>query len=110
MTKNVDFTYNLVAENPNSTVVATYPPGQAGEVREKRTEYYQSEDRLEKAFIAQLQSQAYEYLPVTDEEALKNNLRTQLEKLNNFTFSDNEWQQFFVSELANPNQGRYKQL
>ncbi|MGR3178579.1 MAG: type I restriction endonuclease subunit R [Candidatus Anammoxibacter sp.] len=105
MTKNVDFTtYNLVAENPNSTVVATYPPKNMGKVREKRDEYYQSEAALETAFIEQLKTQAYEYLPITNEDALKINLRTQLEKLNNFTFSDNEWQQFFVSELANPNQ------
>jgi len=96
--------YNLVAENPHSTVVAKYPPEQIGEVREKRSEFYQSEAQLEKAFIAQLQEQAYDYLPITDEDSLKNNLRTQLEKLNNFTFSEREWEQFFVSELANPNQ------
>lgn len=104
MTKNIDYQYNMVAENPHSTVVAKYPPADIGEVRGKRAEYYQSESQLEKAFIGQLQSQAYEYLPITDEDALKNNLRLQLEKLNNFTFSEREWEQFFVSELANPNQ------
>ena len=104
MTKNIDYQYNLVAENRHSTVVAKYPPENVGEVRGKRAEYYQSEAQLEKAFIEQLQSQAYEYLPITNEDALKTNLRTQLEKLNNFTFSDKEWSQFFTSELANPNQ------
>ena len=98
-----DFTYNLVAENPNSTVVAKYPLESSG-VREPRATDYQSEDQLEKAFIKQLQSQAYEYLPITDEDALKNNLRKQLVKLNSFTFSDDEWEQFFAGELANPNQ------
>lgn len=100
----VDYSYNLVAENRHSTVVAKYPPENVGEVREKRAEYYQSEAALETAFIEQLKTQAYEYLPITNEDALKTNLRTQLEKLNNFTFSDKEWSQFFTSELANPNQ------
>ena len=99
-----DFTYNLVAENRHSTVVAKYPPENVRKVREKRAEYYQSEAALETAFIEQLKTQAYEYLPITNEDALKTNLRTQLEKLNNFTFSDKEWEQFFTSELANPNQ------
>ena len=101
---STDYSYNMVAENPHSTVVAKYPPENIKEVLEKRSEYYQSEDQLEKAFIKQLESQAYEYLSITDEDALKNNLRSQLEKLNNFTFSDSEWKQFFTSELANPNQ------
>ena len=90
--------YDLVAQNPHSTVVAEYS------VREKRAEYYQSEDELEQAFIKQLESQAYEYLPITSENSLKENLRIQLEKLNEYTFSDKEWEHFFKSELANPNQ------
>jgi type I restriction enzyme R subunit len=95
-------TYNIVAENPHSTVVAEY--GAEYITHKKRAEHYQSEAELEQAFIAQLQSQAYEYLPITDEDALKANLRTQLEKLNSFTLSDTEWEQFFNSEIANPNQ------
>jgi len=55
-----DHSYSLVAQNPTSTVVAKYPPEGATEVREKRAEYYQSEDALEKAFIKQLELQAYE--------------------------------------------------
>jgi len=96
--------YKLVAQQPTSTVVAKYPPEGATEVREKRAEYYQSEDALEKAFIKQLELQAYEYLPITDARALESNLRTQLEKLNNYSFTPSEWQQFFNTELANPNQ------
>jgi type I restriction enzyme R subunit len=89
--------YNLVAENPESTVVAEYTPAY-------RTEQsYQSEAELEKAFIEQLQVQAYEYLPIKTEEDLKANLRKQLEKLNNLTFTDTEWEQFFKTEIGNPN-------
>ena len=94
--KNTEF--NLVSQNPQSTVVAEYIP------TPRKAENYQSEADLEKEFIAQLVSQEYEYLPIHQEKDLILNLRKQLEKLNNFTFSDQEWKQFFEKELANPNQ------
>jgi len=90
--------YNLVAENPQSTVVAEYSPDG------HRVAHYQSEADLERVFIEQLATQAYEYLPITSETDLTLNLRLQLEKLNSFTFTDTEWERFFASELANPNQ------
>ena len=92
--------YNVVAENPESTVVAVYQAPSL--VRESS---YQSEAALEKAFIELLQKQAYEYLPLTTEAELIANLRTQLEKLNDYRFSDSEWGQFFKSKIANPNSG-----
>ena len=95
---SVNNKYDLVVENPQSTVVAEYSP------EKKRTDHYQSEAELEIAFIEQLESQAYEYLPVTDETYLIANLRTQLEKLNDYNFSDGEWKRFFDGELANPSQ------
>lgn len=85
-------------ENPQSTVVAEYSS------EKERAKQYQSEAELESTFIRQLESQAYEYLPITSETDLKANLRKQLEKLNNYIFSDKEWNQFFVDKLANPNQ------
>jgi type I restriction enzyme R subunit len=90
--------YNTISENPQSTVVAEY----AAEYRTAKT--YQSEAELERALIEQLQSQAYEYLPITSEADLILNLRRQLEKLNDFSFSDAEWERFFTGEIANPNQ------
>src|SRR5574344_2065339 len=92
--------YSVVAENPESTVVAEYQPPY-----EVRAVSYQSEAALEKAFIELLQEQAYDYLPLTTEAELIANLRTQLEKLNNYAFSDAEWEQFFKSKIANPNSG-----
>ncbi len=89
--------YNLVAENPQSTVVAEYTPDK------KRPTNYQGEAELERAFIEQLKLQAYEYLPITTEADLVLNLRRQLEKLNNLTFSDAEWDAFFTGDVANPN-------
>ena len=92
--------YNLVVENKESTVVSEYKP----ENNKLRDTTYQSEEQLEQAFIKQLQSQAYEYLKISTEEDLIQNLRKQLEKLNEYTFTENEWEKFFKTELANPNQ------
>ena len=94
MTKDI----NIVAQNTQSTVVVEYTPSK------KRAEHYQSEDALEKEFIKQLESQAYEYLKIHNNDDLVKNLRLGLEKLNNYKFSDNEWDNFFSWEIANPNQ------
>ena len=91
--------YNIVAQSQESTVVAEYKPVS------KKDSAYQTEGALEKAFIELLQAQAYEYLPITKESGLINNLRKQLEILNKYTFSDAEWDQLFKSKLANQNNG-----
>ena len=91
--------YALVAENPESTVVAEYQP-----LYRKETTF-QSEADLEKAFIEQLQTQAYDYLPITSEPELIANLRLQLEALNNYQFTNSEWEQFFKGKIANQNNG-----
>ncbi|HZK02790.1 MAG TPA: type I restriction endonuclease, partial [Bacteroidaceae bacterium] len=92
-------TYSLVAENPESTVVAEYTS------LYRREMTFQSEAELEKAFIELLQTQAYEYLPITKEKELIDNLRKQLELLNSYQFEDAEWEQFFTSKIANQNNG-----
>ena len=88
----------ILVQNTQSTVVAEFTPSK------KRAEHYQSEDALEKEFIKQLESQAYAYLKITQEEDLIANLRLQLEKLNSYQFSEKEWSHFFKTEIANPNQ------
>ena len=50
-----------------------------------------------------LTEQGYEYLPIHSEAELIANLRKKLEVLNNYTFSDSEWDRFFKNSLANPN-------
>jgi len=89
--------YNVVAENSESTVVSEYQP------LLHREATYQSEAALEKSFIEQLVLQAYEYLPVTYENQLVQNLRLQLQRLNNYEFTDSEWEQFFKNKIANQN-------
>ncbi len=91
--------FSLVAENTNSTVVGEFTPAVT------RATSYQSEADLESAFVKLLETQAYDYLQIKSEADLTNNLRTQLEKLNNYQFSDTEWEQFFVTKLANKNEG-----
>jgi type I restriction enzyme R subunit len=91
--------YSMVAENPRSTVVAEYTPAT------RRASDYQSEAELEQALIDQLQKQAYEYLKITNEIDLTLNLRSQLEKLNDYKFTDIEWERFFTTKLANSNEG-----
>ncbi|ULQ58529.1 type I restriction endonuclease subunit R [Brucepastera parasyntrophica] len=92
-------TYNIIASTNESTVVAEYVSDYKGAAD------YQSEAELEKEFIQQLTTQGYEYIQVRDEVALIANLRFQLEQLNNYTFSDNEWQRFFTENLASDNEG-----
>lgn len=91
--------FNMVAQCPESTVVTEYTPA------EVRSDAYQSEADLEKAFIKQLCSQGYEYAGIRDEAALVANLRHQLELLNNYSFSEKEWKRFFTQHLANANEG-----
>lgn len=91
--------FNIVAQTAQSTVVAEYEPVKA------RSENYQSEAALEQEFIRILTEQGYEYLNIHDEKDLICNLRTQLEKLNNYRFSEAEWDKFFKESLANQCEG-----
>ena len=90
--------YNLIAATTEDTVLAEYTPALT------RSEAYQSEAELEKAFIRQLTEQGYAYLPIHTEAELIANLRRQLEALNDYTFTDSEWDQFFAHAIANPNE------
>lgn len=91
--------FNIVAQSTESTVVTEY------EAIKSRSSQYQSEAALEKEFIHMLTEQGYTYLKIHHEKDLIANLRIQLEKLNNYQFSDNEWEKFFKSHIANNNEG-----
>jgi type I restriction enzyme R subunit len=92
--------YNIVASTDEATVVAEY----SAEYN-VRAEKYQSEAELEREFIRQLTSQGYEYLTIHHEAALIANLRKQLEVLNDYNFTDSEWEKFFTECIANANEG-----
>ena len=91
--------YNMVAQSIESTVVAEYTP------EASRSDAYQSEAALEREFIRLLTTQGYEYLAIRNEAALIANLRRQLETLNDYIFSDTEWEQFFSDCIASSNEG-----
>ena len=92
-------TYNIVLSTNESTVVTEYEP------QTKRSDAYQSEAALEAAFIKMLGEQGYEYVTIHSPDALIANLRRQLELLNNYQFTDKEWDSFFKSKIANANEG-----
>lgn len=91
--------YDVIAVGGESTVVVEYVP----DPRDQAS--YQSEAQLEDEFIRQLESQAYERVNITSEADLVSNLRTQLEALNNYHFSDAEWEQFFTQRIASTGDG-----
>ena len=91
--------FNIVSETDKETVVTEYKP------QTKRSGDYQSEADLEQAFIKMLGEQGYEYLTIHNETELISNLRKQLEILNNYQFTDNEWNSFFKNKIANANDG-----
>jgi len=91
--------FNIVAQSSESTVVTEYKP------QAKRSEAYQSEADLEQEFIRLLCELGYEHLTIHKEADLIANLRTQLEKLNSYRFTDGEWKRFWDEVLANTNSG-----
>lgn len=91
--------YHLIAEQEESTVVSEF----RADYNSK--EAYQTEAELEEAFIQQLQRQAYERLTIHNEAELIGNLRRQLELLNDYQFTEQEWRTFFTTRLAAQNKG-----
>jgi type I restriction enzyme R subunit len=105
-----DGQFNMVLQQKSKSV--------AGRDDQASRNSYQSEDQLEKHLIEILCSQGYEYLTeVKSEEAMQANLRLQMEKLNRAKlmerpdgqgkgkFSDQEWQRFFDTIIANKSEG-----
>lgn len=91
--------FEIVASSSESTVVNEYKP------EKRKSTDYQSEAELEQDFIERLKGQGYEYITIKSEQDLIDNLRTQLEKLNNYTFFDKEWTDFYNSIISNGNDG-----
>ena len=91
--------FGLISENNCSTVIAQY------DGLRRKDNSYQSEAQLEKEFIDTLKDEGYEYLIFNSEKELINNLRKKIEDLNHYTFKDDEWDSFFIKEIANQNYG-----
>lgn len=97
--------YNLVLSTDEYTVMSEYVP------EAQKSDQYQSEYDLEKEFILLLcgnkdhTGQGYEYLKIHDEKSLIQNLRKQLELLNDYHFTDSEWERFFKQSIAPSEEG-----
>ena len=89
--------YKTIAESNNFIVLDKYT--KCWQVNEP----YQSEDALEREFIADLESQGYEYLSeLNTPEKLLGNVRAQLQALNNVQFTEGEWLRFVEEYLDRP--------
>ncbi len=94
------YEYNPIAESKNFIVLDKYEKYSI--VREAST-VYQTESSLEREFIQDLVNQGYEYLPeLTTPAAMLENVRVQLQILNDMAFSDVEWTRFCEEYLDRP--------
>lgn len=98
--ERVNYNTSTIAEMTNGIILANFEKN--FEVRETA---YQSESDLERKMIDNLTSQGYEFIKTRTSEDLYKNLRLQIEKLNDLSFSDDEWKRFLVEYLDSPNDG-----
>ncbi|WP_120957181.1 HsdR family type I site-specific deoxyribonuclease [Helicobacter pylori] len=89
--------YETIAESNESTVIAEFHSDN------ERKSAYESEAQLEKEFIALLEKQGYAFKNIHNEKELKDNLKEQLEKLNNHHFTPKEWDTLYSQFIANKN-------
>lgn len=92
--------YTTIAESKNYIVLDQYTKDW------QVAESYQSEGDLEREFIQDLVNQGYEYSPgLNTAKTLLDNVRVQLQTLNNAQFSDDEWKRFVDTWLDKPSDG-----
>ena len=98
--QNGSYEVSTIAEMTNGIILAHF---------EKETGIqetaYQSEAELENKMIENLISQGYERITIKSNSDLYSNLKTQIEKLNDVTFSEDEWDKFLKDYLDAPNEG-----
>lgn len=91
---------STIAEMNNGIILANFEKN--SKVKETS---YQSEAELERNLISNLLSQGYERFVASSSKDLYKNLKIQLEKLNNVSFSSSEWERFLLEYLDAPNDG-----
>jgi type I site-specific deoxyribonuclease hsdR len=88
---------NTIAETNQFIILDKYE-----EIQQINTQY-QSEAGLENELIRDLINQGYEYpRHIKTHEALLQNVREQLQTLNNVVFSDADWNRFVEEYLVKP--------
>ncbi|MDR2709631.1 MAG: type I restriction endonuclease subunit R [Elusimicrobiota bacterium] len=97
LTRDENVQYKIIIEQPLKTVVSqyrsTYQPKGAKE----------TERELENKLMEILEGNGYERADIKNSQSLLKNLRRQIEKLNDFEFSDKQWQEFFDEYINNKN-------
>ena len=89
--------YNPIAESNNFIVLDKYTK------IDQQGAGYQTEADLERELIEDLQNQGYDYLKdLHTPEKMLDNVRVQLQKLNNTQFSEAEWARFCEEYLDKP--------
>ena len=92
--------YKSIAELNNFIILDKYEKQLV--IRESAA-VYQTESSLEREFIQDLVNQGYEYLPrLTTPKEMLENIRIQLQILNNTQFSEGEWKRFCEEYLDKP--------
>lgn len=92
--------YKTIAESNNFIVLDNYK--KFSEVNETPLGY-QTEANLEKELVQDLVNQGYEYVKsLTTSTAMLENVRVQLQQLNDMQFTDKEWVRFVVEYLDKP--------
>ncbi len=86
---------DLIVQNDNSTIIAQYS------YTPKESKPYQSEEDLERFLLKELEAQGYERLTLKNIKELEDNLKAQLEKLNDIQFSESEWKGFYQEHIIN---------
>ncbi|QHI94959.1 HsdR family type I site-specific deoxyribonuclease [Aristophania vespae] len=74
-------------------------------ISEKQTDgSYQSEADLERELLHDLEQQGYERINLKSQDDMLANVRTQLQQLNNVSFTDKEWMRFVGEYLDKPSE------
>lgn len=88
---------SVVAELKDGIILSEYKP----KVDYLLREGYQSEADLEKQLLEDLVNQGYQEDRIKNPEDLLANLKVQIQRLNNTSFTDDEWNRF-LNEYLNP--------
>ena len=98
--KNAVYETSTIAEMTKGIILANFKKDDS--IRETA---YQSESELERRMMENLASQGYERLSIKSNDDLYQNLKVQIERLNNITFTPDEWKRFLIEYLDSPNDG-----
>ncbi|QLB13308.1 type I restriction enzyme R subunit [Bisgaardia hudsonensis] len=97
--QKANYNTSTIAEMTNGIILACY------EKLPCVQESHQTEKELEHHLIQNLISQGYTLFSASSADELYQNLKTQIERLNQVTFTNEEWQRFLMEYLDTPNDG-----